>query len=456
MLEKFSLSCLLKSCADYNPVVGALVNLQLEFPHIVLDSRLANPNDVFIALPAGGSHNPQDFIPDLLSKDVICIADKSYQHHDLSKVILVEDTVLALGAIAADYKKHIIELQKSLGQEPLQTIAVTGSNGKTTLKNMLNSVFVAGYGAEHVCCTQGNLNNHLGLPLTLLSLNTKHKILIAELGMNHIGEIDYLSKLVKPEIAVVNNYHHAHIGHFSSIYEIIDAKNEIFNYVTKLAIVNDHDGYYKIAQDKLKQKESNVEFLALNTSDAVAILQNMNIKLKVLGQHNYANALTTMKVAEALGISQPMIKQGLESYTGYQSRLQCLTAKNGAMIIDDSYNANLESTSAAIKTLFELPMEQYSKRWFVFGDIKELGEYAVPHHKKIGQLLNEYGGVDLFLTVGDDSKYAHEEYHGAKVHFENNELLSKYLLENLTADTIVLFKGSKSMKLPAVVACLLA
>jgi len=454
MLEEYTLGCLLNACKAFNPAFNFEINISQNIGNIVLDSRLAKPGDVFIALPAGVNHNPQEYITNLTNNQVICITNNNYPAG--KNVILVNDVVLALGAIAKDYKIHVMQIQKYKEQEQLLTIGVTGSNGKTTLKNMINSIFIAAYGQEQVCCTQGNLNNHLGLPLTIFSLNSRHKVLIAELGMNHVGEIDYLGSLINPEVAVVNNYQSAHIGHFTSIHDIISAKNEIFNHVTKLAFVNSHDNYYekaaeKIAVKNLELKEQGkdiIEFLAVNTINAFEDMQKLGINLQVLGKHNYANALTAMQIAKRANIDFEFIKQGLESYQGYHSRLQVLNASCGALLIDDSYNANLDSTLAAFKVLQELPLDGRKSKWVVLGDLKELGDYCKDHHESLADHLNEMKFVDLLLTVGQDTSFTHYKFAGNKQHFDNNVDLLNFLNNNLNEDVIVLFKASKSMRLP--------
>jgi UDP-N-acetylmuramoyl-tripeptide--D-alanyl-D-alanine ligase len=454
MLEEYTFGRLLNACKVFQPTFNFEINISKNIGNIVLDSRLAKPGDVFIALPAGANHNPQEYIRDLTNNQVICITNNNYIAE--KNVILVDDAVLALGAIAKDYKLHVMQLQKYKEQEQLVTVAVTGSNGKTTLKNMINSIFVAAYGKEQVCCTQGNLNNHLGLPLTIFSLNSRNKILIAELGMNHIGEIDYLSSLINPEIAVVNNYHHAHIGYFNDIHDIIAAKNEIFNHVTKLSIVNSHDNYYKKAAEKIADKNAelkksgkdSIEFLAINTTRSFEDLQQLNVNLQVLGTHNYANAFTAMQVAKNLNIDFEFIKQGLEGYIGYHSRLQILHSESEALLIDDSYNANLDSTLAAFKVLQDLPLNGRKFKWVVLGDLKELGNYVQEHHESLADHLNVMKFADLLLTVGQDTYFTHHKFAGNKQHFSNNSELLNFLKHNLNEDVIALFKASKSMKLP--------
>jgi UDP-N-acetylmuramoyl-tripeptide--D-alanyl-D-alanine ligase len=454
MLEEYTLGCLLNACKNYNPNFNFEINISKNIGNIVVDSRLAKPGDIFIALPCGSKHNPQDYIQDLSNNDIICITSNNYQAGN--NVILVDNIVLALGAIATDYKLHIMKLQQYKSQDILLTIAVTGSNGKTTLKNMINNICVRVFGQERVCCTAGNLNNHLGVPLTIFSLNSRHKILIAELGMNHSGEIDYLSSLITPEIAVVNNYHHAHIGHFRNINDIIEAKNEIFNHVTSIAFVNNHDEYYQQAVQKIeqrnvmlqKQNKQAINIIVINTNHAFEDLQQLGINLQVLGQHNYANALTAMEIAKTINIDFEFIKQGLESYQGYHSRLQLLNASSGALLIDDSYNANLDSTLAAFRVLHDFPLNGRKFKWVVLGDLKELGDYVVEHHEILANHLNDMKFVDLLLTVGIDTYFTHSKFVGNKHHFNHNQELLSFLKNNLNENIIVLFKASKSMNLP--------
>ena len=447
---------------------------------VVIDSRKVSDGSLFIAI-VGENHDAHDYVAQVIARGNTYALVNADFALNLPNLIRVKDTTQALGILASNYRQ--------LFTIPL--VAITGSNGKTTVKEMLRCVCQTYFGADHVLATSGNLNNHWGMPLTLLELNDSHKIAIIEMGMNHAGELDYLSKLAKPTLAVVNNVMFAHIGQFKSLAEIADAKGEIYNGLASggvacidvsspfsaqwSAILNQihHTGsliYSSLTASKLRRKPSasisnlseyktelattkifnygTVEsgcYLAEFTETGaryITPLGELEINLRILGQHNYFNALTVIALAINLGCSLNSIKTGLENYTGYSGRLERKKAFNDALIVDDTYNANPDSVRAALKAISVLPRPH----WFIFADLKELGSGELDFHREIGEQIQK-DEIDRLLTVGNLAAHAAKYFNGAKIHFESNQDIVKYCLSELPKSGTLLIKGSHSMRL---------
>jgi UDP-N-acetylmuramoyl-tripeptide--D-alanyl-D-alanine ligase len=262
-----------------------------------------------------------------------------------------------------------------------------------------------------------------------------------------------------PTLAVVNNVMFAHAGHFASLAEIASAKGEIYDGLTKNGVAcvdlsNQFSNEYleSLAQRQIKVFEYGVpksncyikEF-TLHGAKIVTPLGEFELRLQILGRHNYLNALTVVALALNLGCNLAEIKVGLEKYTGYKGRLERKTAFNGALIVDDTYNANPDSVLAAL-----LAVQNLNKPlWFVFGDLKELGVQELEFHRKIAEAADS-GGVECLLTIGDLAKHGAEFFGGEKIHFESNQDIVKYCLLHLPTSATLLIKGSNSMHLAEV------
>lgn len=411
---------------------------------IVIDSRQVKENSLFVAI-CGDTNDGHNYVRQVVEKSgnfAIVNADFPLE---LPNLIRVSDTTLALGKLAANYRKKFA----------IPIAAITGSNGKTTVKEMVKSICDREFGKEHVLATSGNLNNHLGLPLTILELKQSHKVAIFEMGMNHSGELDYLSKIGHPTVAIINNVMFAHAGHFGCIEDIARAKGEIYHGLNDggIACIDISSEYTKLWLDNdIKQcktfvygkEETNCYLKSIEDGVGYYItpLGELEIKLRVLGQHNYYNALTAIALTVNLGCSLKSIKNGLESYSGYKGRLELKNAFNGALIIDDTYNANPDSVKAALNAIQGLPRPY----WFIFADLKELGIHEFEFHREIGEYA-EAANVDMFLTVGDLAAHAAKFFSRDKIHFATNQDIVKYCLTNLPKNATLLIKGSNSMHL---------
>lgn len=413
---------------------------------VSMDSRKVGHNCLFIAL-RGEKNDSHKFVADLVRDGTnIALVNEDFSE-DLPNLIRVKDTTNALGILAQNYRQLF----------SIPVVAITGSNGKTSVKEMLRSVCEQHFGVDHVLATSGNLNNHWGMPLTLLELNKKHQVAIIEMGMNHSGELKYLTGLAKPTIAVVNNVMFAHAGYFNSLDDIADAKAEIYLGLDKsgIACIDMSSNYAK----KYLANSHAAKIFSYGSDDSLCYLVNISsigaiyhtplgeleIKLAVLGKHNYYNALTVIVLAINLGCSLAEIKLGLESYQGYKGRLEQKIAFNGALIIDDTYNANPDSVKAALEAIQALPRPH----WFVFADLKELGQQEIKFHQEIGAFANQCK-LDKLITVGSLAKYSTDIFTGEKMHFENNEDVVKYCTSHLPSEATILIKGSNSMRLSEV------
>lgn len=412
---------------------------------VVIDSRKVSDGSLFIAI-VGEKHDAHDYVAQVIARGNTYALVNADFALDLPNLIRVKDTTQALGLLASNYRQLFT----------IPVVAITGSNGKTTVKEMLRCVCQTHFGVEHVLATSGNLNNHWGMPLTLLELNDNHKAAIIEMGMNHAGELDYLSKLAKPTLAIVNNVMFAHIGQFKSLAEIADAKGEIYN-----GLASDGVACIDVSSPFSEQWHAKTELATAKIFDYgtaesgcclaeftktcaryITPLGELEVSLQILGQHNYFNALTVIALAINLGCSLNSIKIGLESYTGYSGRLERKKAFNGALIVDDTYNANPDSVRAALKAISVLPRPH----WFIFADLKELGSGELDFHREIGKQIQD-DGVDRLLTVGSLARHSAKYFNGAKIHFESNQDIVKYCLSELPSGGTLLIKGSHSMRL---------
>ncbi len=421
--------------------------------NVVSDSRIARDGSLLVAIK-GDKSDGHDFVANVISKlKAGALINKAYYESSLSSfkelpnLILVDDTIKALGLLAKRYRNTLT----------IPIVGITGSNGKTTVKEMLNSICESEFGVGNVLATEGNLNNHIGMPLTLLKIKPKHKVAIIEMGMNHSGELIYLSNIVKPNIATINNIMLAHAGNFNDLEDIAKAKGEIFSGLMDdgEAYINQSSPYQNLWQNHPGKniffgKPGSICYIKYNDTGSKftldGVLGEINCELKVLGEHNKLNAMTAATLAIALHCSAKNIQYGINNYTGYKGRLERKNAFNGALIIDDSYNANPDSVKAAILAIKDLP----KPHWFVFADLAELGEFSKDSHAEVADFATK-NGIECLLSYGEESKITYSVFKGAKMHFCCIEDIVKYCFEHLPASATLLVKGSNSMNLASFV-----
>jgi len=367
--------------------------------------------------------------------------------------LVVKDTRLALGDLAAYWRAKF----------EIPVVAITGSNGKTTVKEMLAAILkVAAGNDESVLATQGNLNNDIGLPMTMLNLDKQHRYAVLEMGMNHTGELSYLTGLAKPSIALVNNAGTAHIGELGSLEAIANAKGEIFEGLVDggTAVINADDvfaGLWKSLASNhhqvtfgLKAKaDVTARYELHEASSAVELITpkgTANFSLPAPGVHNVSNALAAASAALALNVSLEKIATGLSQFAGVKGRLQVKEGFAGAKVIDDTYNANPMSMKAAIDVL----KASAGERVFVMGDMAELGADAASMHAEIGAYAKT-AGIEKFFALGALTKNAVIAFGENAAHFETLDTLVESLKSMMNAQATLLVKGSRSMRMERVV-----
>ncbi|MDD5174987.1 MAG: UDP-N-acetylmuramoyl-tripeptide--D-alanyl-D-alanine ligase [Sterolibacterium sp.] len=448
--------------------LGSSVQSDMCFNGVSTDTRSIAPGDLFVALK-GERFDGHAFVEQALAQGAAAVMVESAWAPPPGKnlpLLAVADTRRAFGDLAAYWRAKF----------SLPLIGVTGSNGKTTVKEMCAAIWRAELGDRNnggdfaawvparVLATEGNLNNDIGLPLMLLKLRGMHRAAVIEMGMNHPGEIAYLSKLARPSVALVNNAQRAHLAGLGSLTEVARAKGEIFSGLMPngVAVINADDPHAALWRELALaagagrilgfglQQPAEIgaqitprvfgSLLQLTTPQGTAM-----IELSVPGQHNVLNALAATAATLASGVGLEAVAAGLAAYRGIKGRLQRRRAVHGALLIDDTYNANPDSMRAAIRVLAALP----GKKIFVLGDMGEVGEQAGQFHDEIGGYAKSMG-VDRLLALGDHAATAVRNFGDGGHHFKSAETLIETLLPLLDADMTVLVKGSRFMKMERV------
>jgi UDP-N-acetylmuramoyl-tripeptide--D-alanyl-D-alanine ligase len=437
------------TCSEAARVLNAkLLGSDAEFSRVTTDSRAVREGDLFVALK-GPNFDGHDFVPKAAQSGAVAALVSRELADTVIPQIVVDDTRLALGRLAADWR----------GRMDLMLIALTGSNGKTTTKEMLRSILAEASGdPESVYATEGNLNNDIGMPLTLLRLKPQHRYAVIEMGMNHLGEIDYLTHIAKPDVALVINAGTAHIGELGSREAIAKAKGEIYGGLGPdgVAVVNLHDRFGEYWLDLVKDKKTVTFGIALE-DDVSAIFgddevtlthqgQTVSAWLNVPGEHNQRNATAAAAAAVAAGIDLETVQRGLENFTGVAGRLQKLEGVNGALVIHDAYNANPDSVRVAIDVL----KKKEGTRIFVLGDMGELGADSQAMHEAIGDYVKHAELSGLF-ALGKMTEHTVMQLAANAWHFDTVDELVEELVKHMDSTTTVLVKGSRFMKMERVV-----
>ncbi|MBZ0144076.1 MAG: UDP-N-acetylmuramoyl-tripeptide--D-alanyl-D-alanine ligase [Rhodocyclaceae bacterium] len=423
------------------------------------DTRTIASGELFVALK-GENFDGHEFVGAAAERGAAAaMVDQSWAEGRESSLPLlaVADTRLALGALGAWWRARF--------EIPL--VGITGSNGKTTVKEMTAAILRAqaradGYDpALAVLATAGNLNNDIGLPQMLLRLHASHRAAAIEMGMNHPGEIAYLTRLAQPTVALVNNAQRAHLAGLGGVAEVACAKGEIFDGLRAggTAVINADDPFcdlwrgmnagrrmltFGLAQPADVRGRAEPKglgsLLAMETPQGA-----LEVALAVPGVHNARNALAATAAALAAGATLAAVSAGLTSFAGVKGRLQVRQAAGGALLIDDSYNANPDSVRAAIDVLAATP----GRKILVLGDMGEIGGQAGQFHDEIGGYAKSQG-VDLLLALGEHSELAARNFGAGGRHFDSADALLAALAPQLEGDTVVLVKGSRFMRMERV------
>lgn len=436
-------------------LAARLIGQDAPFDSVSTDSRAIQPGQLFVAL-SGDRFDGHDYLADVAAKGAAAaLVSREVTGVNLPQ-LLVADTRLALGQLGALNRSHFQG----------QMAAVTGSSGKTTAKEMIASILRAAQGHDAVLATRGNLNNELGVPLTLLELNQQHQSAILELGASHVGEIAYTVSLVRPHVCLITNAGLAHVGEFGGPERIVEAKGEILEGLDEqgTAVLNQDDPAFSIWKQRAGAHRvlsfgfnSSADFYASSLAgDVRGCLQfqlngpygSFPVQLNLLGRHNVANALGAAAVTYALGIDPAAIQAGLQAVQPVKGRAVASIGLGGVRLIDDTYNANPISVAAATDILASLD----GRKILVLGDIGELGDWSEAGHRQVGRYAQ--GKVDALYAVGPQMSHAVTAFGTHAQHFPDQEALIAALRPLCTLGTTLLVKGSRSTAMERVVAAL--
>ena len=450
-----------------------------EIRNFVTDSRALNPGEFFVAIK-GEKFDANEFVGEVAAKGAIGVLMS-----DAAQVVdipawLVPDTLVAMQNLAEKWRSELA----------VNVAVVTGSNGKTTVKEMIASIFAVAVGEQASLSTKGNFNNEIGLPLTLLRLNREHQLAAIELGMNHPGETKLLSAIAKPDIALINNAQREHQEFMHTVEEVAKEHASVIDALSDKGIaVFPADSEYSVLWHRHADNKEVIDF-AFNANESLYPVVNgtwlssneikisitragfesqmFSVKLNTLGEHNAKNALAATAVAIAAGISLDKIKLGLEKFTPVNGRMQSksLPSYSGnGLLIDDTYNANPDSVIAAIDVLSGLQ----GVRWLALGDMGEVGSNGPAFHREIGDYARQKGINCLFAT-GELTKESVDSFNKKQVpvdltgdsgawHFADGENLTEALLKKMAlledempiSQLSILVKGSRFTKMERVV-----
>lgn len=435
---------------------NAYENYNPDVFRVVTDSRKVEIGDCYIAIK-GENFDGNNFINQAIDNGaIVVISDRKI---DIKEVIKVNNATLALGKLAKAY----------LDQFNIKKLAVTGSSGKTTTKDMLYFAFHEHFNTHR---NDGNFNNEIGMPLTALNVDEQCQAAIFEMGMSSLGEIDYLAEIVRPNIAIITNIGTCHIELLKSRENIFKAKMEIANYMTKddYLIVNGDDNFLsKLQNDDFEFNVIKTGFEAgcnLRASNYKALgetskfnVEGLGIKqdfiIPTIGKHNVSNAISVIATCLIAGLTVDEIQVGLMKFEPSKLRMQ-IVSKNGIKYINDSYNANPESMEAVISSL-----ESYAlgRKIGILGDMLELGEFSKSAHEQIGLLAKEV--LDITFFIGEQMMYAYEAFGDEKnkdirkYHFIDKNLAISEIRNIINNGDTVLFKGSRGMKIDEIFADLI-
>ncbi|MHB1140715.1 MAG: UDP-N-acetylmuramoyl-tripeptide--D-alanyl-D-alanine ligase [Sulfuricaulis sp.] len=419
------------------------------FTGVCHDTRSLQPGDLYVAIK-GERFDGHNFLAEAISAGAVGAMLARDMETPLPYV-RVPNTRLALGNLGAFWRN----------QFQIPVIAITGSNGKTTVKEMIGAILgETGPG----CVTRGNLNNDIGVPLTLTRMRASDRYAVIEMGMNHFGEIEYLSRLTRPTVALITNAGEAHLAGVGSLEGVARAKGEIFTGLRTAgtAVLNADDQFFPLwrtlvgnhrcltfgldakadvsAQYRLTDSGSLIHLTTTTHGD-------IDMRVPLLGRHNVMNTLAGAGAAIAAGASLEQVKTGLEKLRTVSGRLEVKPGISGARIIDDTYNANPASVAAGLQVLKEFKGE----RVLVLGDMGELGPSAADIHFRVGELASRIGIQRLF-AIGELARIAVGAFGKGARHFDSPEALVEALQDCLHADMTVLVKGSRMMRMERIVA----
>lgn len=419
---------------------------------VYTDSRVCREEGLFVALK-GPHFDAHDFIQQVAEQGAKAVVVEQRSSVNIPQLI-VKDTRLALGNIARFNRQRL----------DAKFIAITGSSGKTTVKEMVASIL---QNIGSTFSTRGNFNNEIGAPLTILEMNAEHDFGVIELGANHAGEIDYTASIVQPHVAMINNVAASHLEGFGDLQGVARAKGEIYSQLEEngIAIVNSDDDFAGFWHKHINNKTLTfgIEKEAMVKAEQVELDENhcakfyvcyagnrQLVQLSLAGKHNVYNALAAASCAIAIGIDLADVATGLAQTPIVSGRLMTEELDNGCRVIDDTYNANMDSMKAAIELLGGYDKE----RILVIGDMAELGEFGRQCHEDVGEIARREK-IDKLYSCGVLTQFSHIAFKGAGKHFTNQNDLIKQLKQEAKANTTILVKGSRSAHMEKVVQALM-
>ena len=460
MIRSFSLA---EIASPLNAELNGTNAETVSFDQVSTDTRSIVDGDLFVALK-GERFDAHNFLSQAAEAGAGALLVERFDETVLLPQVRVEDSTRAMGKLA--------QLNRSLFDKPV--IALTGSCGKTTVKEMLASVLGQD---QQVHVTQGNLNNHIGVPQTLLALSDDADVAVIEMGASALGEIDYLADIAQPDVALVNNVMPAHLEGFGSKDGVAAEKSNIYRQLRQggTAVINADEPYAADWVEELNNKRADLKQLTFSCGEQEANVVARNIELGVagcyrfdlhaggnevqvqlplLGRQNVDNALAVTACSLAVGLDLQKIASGLEKSKPFKGRLVPMLGRNHSLVIDDSYNANLGSVLAAASVLTDLE-HQGKQAILVLGDLGELGDGDLEILLKLGRDLAQLGILQLY-TQGVNSELIHAGFSeaaedGVSQHFVEKDELNSHLLTHLKNNTVVLVKGSRSARMEQVV-----
>jgi UDP-N-acetylmuramoyl-tripeptide--D-alanyl-D-alanine ligase len=420
---------------------------------VSIDSRTIKEGEIFFAIK-GDAHDGHQFISDVMERGAVlavCAKDRQADVQNIcngcDNIIFVDDTTKALGDLASYYRDLF----------DIPFVSVTGSTGKTTTKEFINAALSVKF---KTCATKGNHNNQTGVPNTLFTLSDDNTAAVIEMGMNHLHEISYLSRMVKPYIAVITNVGTSHIGKLGSRENIFKAKTEVLEYIQNgYAVVNGDDDFLCNLQDGKNYKVIRVGIygknLDIRANDLVCSELNTYIfnalgtqfSLSIQGEHNVYNALSAIAVAKLLDLDMEKVSAALKDQKNQKMRMDISTIKN-MTVINDAYNANYDSMKASFDVL-----KKYSQRKVaILGDMLELGSYEQEMHEKAGEYA-AYCKTDVLVLIGNNASY----YRTGAIKggmqgkyvltFKDMEDAKKVILGIIKENDVILIKGSRGAQM---------
>jgi UDP-N-acetylmuramoyl-tripeptide--D-alanyl-D-alanine ligase len=429
----------------------------VRFDSVSTDSRTLARGALFVAL-RGERFDGRRFLADAQKRGAAAAMLEESPGTEVQApeipALVVDDARRALGRLAGHWRARF----------DIPLVAVTGSNGKTTVKEMIAAILRSHYGGSRTLATEGNLNNDIGLPLTLLGLREDHRAAVVELGMNHPGETTYLAGMASPTVALVNNAQREHQEFMQGVEEVAREHGAVFGALRPggVAVINADDefaGYWRgllagvrvrdFGLDRPAQVSGRYAFRDFGSEIELRAPEGgVRIELRAGGRHNVMNALASAASATAAGASLAAVASGLREFGGVRGRLQRTTGKGGAVVIDDTYNANPDSVRAAVDVLAGMPGE----RVLVLGDMGEVGTSGPAFHEEVGAYAK--GRIDVLFTFGALGEESSRAFGAGSRHFSRLDELIATVRAMDAPGRAILVKGSRFMRMERVVAAL--